>query len=163
MDAKEGKKAAKETNPNRPAAKADPRRYAKEGINLQSRRETLRDHKLCSQATIFQFIMELEDVGRDGQERPFRGDLWCAPAQETAILQILLGEGKGAFGLNGAVDAQQLALRGIDLRFHGLSLSSKAFGDVDDLAALLQRLLAAAGANTLLLQRAALAVVTDVD
>ena len=59
--------------------------------------------------------MELEDVGGDGQERPFRGGLWRTPAQEAAIIQILLGEGEGAFGLNGTVDAQQLAFRGIDL------------------------------------------------
>ena len=41
--------------------------------------------------------MELEDVGGDGQERPFRRDLWRAPAQESAIFQVLFGEGKGTF------------------------------------------------------------------
>ena len=64
--------------------------------------------------------------------------LWRAPEQETAIIQILLGEGEGAFGLNGAVDAQQLALRGIDLRLHGLPLGGEALGNLYDLAAFLQ-------------------------
>ena len=85
-------------------------------------------------------MMELEEVGGDGQERPFGRDLWRAPAQETAIIQILLGEGEGAFGLYGAIDAQQLTFRGVDLCFHGFPLGGEALGDVDDLAALLQRL-----------------------
>ena len=84
--------------------------------------------------------MELEDVGGDGQERPFRRDLRGAPAQETAVFQILLGKGKGAFGLNGAIDTQQLALWGIDFCLHGFPLSGEAFGNLYDLTALLQRL-----------------------
>ena len=42
---------------------------------LKSGRETLWNHKPRSQAIIFEFMMELEDVGGDGQERPFRRDL----------------------------------------------------------------------------------------
>ena len=42
---------------------------------LESGRETLWNHKPRSQAIIFEFMMELEDVGGDGQERPFRRDL----------------------------------------------------------------------------------------
>ena len=111
----------------------------------------------------FQFKMELEDVGGDGQERPFRRDLGRSSAQESAIFQVLFGEGKGTFGLDGAIDAQQLAFRGIDLRFHGLPLGGKALGYVDDLAALLQWPFASAGTNALLLQWASLAVIANID
>ena len=57
-------------------------------------------------------------------------------------------------------DAQQLAFRGIDLRLHGLPLGGEAPGDVDDLTALLQRLLLPP-ARMHFLQQASLAMVTD--
>ena len=132
-------------------------------ITLQSCREILWNYKSRSQATIFELKMELEDVGGDDQKRPFRRDLWRAPAQETAIIQILLGKGEGAFDLNRAIDAQQFAFRSIDLCLHCLPLGGEALGNVDNLVALLQRSFAAAGANALLLQRTSLAVVADID
>jgi len=85
-------------------------------------------------------MMEFKDVGGDGQERPFRRNPWGSPAQETATIQILLGEGEGAFGLNGAVDAQQHTFRSIDLRLHGLPPGGEAPGDLYDLTVLFQRL-----------------------
>ena len=88
-------------------------------------------------------MMELEDVGSDAQERPFRRDLWPSTAEESAVIQVLLGEGEGAFCLYGAIDAQQLTLRGVDLRFHGFPLGGEPFGDVDYLAAFFQWCLAA--------------------
>ena len=87
--------------------KTGPEQYANEGINLQSSREPLRNNESRSQAIILEFMMKLEDVGGDGQERPFRRDFRGSPAQETAIIQILLGKGEGAFGLNGAVRKKQ--------------------------------------------------------
>ena len=67
--------AAKEANTKRPVEKTDPKPYSNVGLKLQPDRESLRNHKPRSQATIFQFKMELEDVGSDGQKRPFRRDL----------------------------------------------------------------------------------------
>ena len=107
-------------------------------------------------------MVELEDVGGDTQKRPFRWYLWPSPAHESAVIEVLLRESERAFSLYGAIDEQQPAFRSIELRFHGRPLGSEALGDVDDLAALLQRFLAV-GADALLLQRAALAAITDID
>ena len=96
-------------------------------------------------------MMGLEDVSSDAQKRPFRRDCRSAPAQESAIAQVLLGKCEGTFRLYGAIDTQQLAFRGVEFRLHGGPLGGKALGDVDNLAALLQRLLTA-GAYALLFQ-----------
>ena len=130
---------------------------------LQGSGETLWNHEVRSQAVIFELMMELEDVGRNAQKRPFRADFFRSPTEEATVVHVLLGQGEGAFRLYGAVNAKQLALRGIDLRFHSLPLGGEAFGNVDDLTALLQWRLAAAGPDALLFERAALAMIADID
>ena len=130
---------------------------------LQGSRETLRDHEVRPQAVVFELMMQLEDVYRDAQKRPLRADFLCSPTQKASVVHVFLGQREGAFRLYGAVDAKQFALRGIDLRFHGLPLGGEVFGNLDDLAALLQRRLAAAGTDALLLERVALAMIADID
>ena len=101
--------------------------------------------------------MELEDVCRDGQQRPFRRDFRRASTQKSPVFQILLSQGEAAFCLYRPIDAQQLSFERADLRLHGFSLSGEAFGYLYDLAALLQRFPAPPGAYASLLQLTALA------
>ena len=77
--------------------------------SLQSGRKGLRNHKPASQATVLYFMMQTQDVQCQTEQQPFGGDLYLSAKQEASEIKILLDIGKGAFGLNGAIDSQQLA------------------------------------------------------
>ncbi len=64
----ERKQAAKEVTINRPVEKTDPKPYSNVRLKLQPDRKALGNHKPRSQMTIFEFKMELEDVGSDGEK-----------------------------------------------------------------------------------------------
>ena len=122
--------------------------------DLRSRWKALRNNKTCSQAAGLYFMMQLEKIVSQAQQRPFHFNLNGAAEEETTKAHVLLNHGKDALGLDAAVHADQLALSRVDAFLHLGPLPGKAFGDIDDLIALCQRLLAAACPDTLLFQRA---------
>ena len=121
---------------------------------LKPRRKALWNYETGSQAAGLDFMMQLENIAGQAQQRPFHFNLHGAAEKEATKSHVFLDHGKNALGLDAAVDPDQLALSCIDPFFHGFPLAGKAFGDIDDLAALCQRLLAAACADALLFHRA---------
>ena len=117
--------------------------------DLRSRWKALRNNKTCSHAAGLYFMMQLEKIVSQAQQRPFHFNLNGAAEEETTKAHVLLNHGKDALGLDAAVHADQLALSRVDAFLHLGPLPGKAFGDIDDLIALCQRLLAAACPDTL--------------
>ena len=62
-----------------------------------------------SQKARFRFMVQLKEVIRKTEEKPFHGDVIFPPGKETAELHVLLGHSKGTFCLDGTVDAQDTA------------------------------------------------------
>ena len=68
------------------------------------------NYEVGSQTASFRFMMQLEDIVSETEEKPFHGHIVFPLGEETSELHILLGHGKGTLGLNGTVDAQYAAL-----------------------------------------------------
>ena len=99
--------------------------------------------------------MQLEYVAGKAQQHPFYGNFYRSTQQKPSEVHILLRHGKYTLCLDAAIDTQQLAALCVDFFLHRLPLLCKTSGDVKDLTALLQWLLAGA-ADTLRFERAIL-------
>ena len=130
---------------------------------LKSCWKPLWNHETRSQAARLVFMMQLENVVGQAQQRPFHFNLNGAAEKESTKAHVFLDHGKDALGLDAAVDPDQLALRCVDAFLHLSPLSCETLGDIDDLTALCQRLLAAACPDALLFQRTASTVLAAVN
>ena len=108
-------------------------------------------------------MVKLEDVKGEAEEEPLNGDIAFSAGEESTEMHVLFGHGKGALGLNGAVDAQQTALLRGDALFHLFSLTQEILVDVEGLGSLFQGFLAGTFADTFRFAGAVLAVLTAVN
>ena len=131
----------------------------KSKIRSQTGREILGNQQARSQAVILDFMMEFENIQRQGEKQPFGLNFFSAPKKKLSEMQIFLDVSKGALGQNGTVDPEQLAFRRIDLFLHGFPLLNEAFGDVQHFVPFGQRFLASARFDALFFQRAIVAAV----
>lgn len=130
---------------------------------LQPNRKALWNHETRSQAAGLYFMMQLEKVVSQAQQRPFHFDLDGAAEKEPTKAHVFLNHGENALCLDAAIDPDKLSFVCVDPFFHLSSLPGKALGHVDDLAALCQRFLAAACPDAHLFQRATGTVLAAVD
>ena len=103
-------------------------------------------------------MMEFEDVKGKTKEEPLNGDITFPAGEESTEMHILFGHGKGALGLNGAVDAQQTAFLRGDALFHLFSLTQEILVDIEGLGSFFHGFLAGTFADTFVFAGAALAV-----
>ena len=108
-------------------------------------------------------MMQLENVVGQTQQRPFYFYFNGAAEKEPSKPHVFLDHGEHTLGLDAAVDADQLSLSRVDAFLHLSPLPCETLGYIDDLTALCQRLLTAAGPDAFLFLRAAGTVLAAVN
>ena len=108
-------------------------------------------------------MVEFEDVKGKAKEEPLNGDIAFPASEEPAEVHVFFRHGKGALGLNGAVDTQQTALFRGNALFHFFPLTQEILVDIEGLGSLFQGFLAVTFADTFVFAGAVLAVLTAVN
>ena len=98
-----------------------------EEIKLQTNWKLLWNRKAASQAFIFDFVVQLQYIQSQTEQKPFSCNFYISTKKESPEIQIVFDIGKVSFGLNRAVYPKQAALWRGNLLFHSFTLLNKAF------------------------------------